>query len=248
MKRVYRTFIYLLAAVFFGISCQPEQPTSEPPSNNNLDMSCFDHYYTSYVYSYHIADSLYLVNGETNECRVFFKVSEMITQSFNKAYYDSLNIKHNDTAYNSWIKCHWQPFFPHNYLSADIRSITITSNADFDEQHLAGTSLNDIVQFMAYTPYPFIQSGYKGKSDTYYTARLDTEITHIIKPVSQCTREDFILTLGYKDNAINGDIQACSLAFSQNPSLSQQHTITVTLLDDAGNTWQASIDMDWTKN
>ncbi len=63
MKQAYRILICLLFAVGICVACQPDQPTPEHhPETEDTDMDCFDHYYTSYVYSYHDADSMYLVD------------------------------------------------------------------------------------------------------------------------------------------------------------------------------------------
>ncbi len=199
--------------------------------------SIFSYDYTSYVYSYHIVDSMYLEKISSNNFKIYFRQSAVpINRESNKVEYDSLGMKHEDMNYNKSI-VRSTPNFPHNYLAFDLLSIILTSNSDFDEQHLAGSPLNDIVQYTAYSPYPFIKSNYS----------LPNEITKIDKCLEECTLNDFILTLGQEENLTAIHIPCCCLTIKQAPTLSKLHTITVTILDDAGNTWEASIDMDWSK-
>ncbi len=208
----------------------------------------------SYVWSYHNTDSMYLSKYNTRkhgeELQDDYGVHVIFMQSGEhpiiawreyEPIYDSICAKHNDTTY-------YQPLvsgtgvFKHNYWAFDLVSIQVTSNANFDAEHPAGTLLNDIVQFTAYTPYPYIQAGYKDCD----------EITLINKPLIECTPADFILTLGNKENDnleyAGHAWSSCYLIVNAIPTLSQQHTITVTILDDAGKTWEASIDMDWRQN
>ncbi len=225
--------------------------------------------YTSYVYSYHFPAEMKLetncfgyseypydstINSPYGFDVLFIDNRAQIVGQSQKGrereIFDSLSIKHGDTNFNQYVtSSSARPNRPHAYLGIDFVSITVTSDTDFDEQHPAGTSLNDIVQYMAYTPYPFIQSGYKysnPKGDNRWDL-LKQELTLIDKPLSECTPEDFILTLGVLDNWIYGKFPACYLLINGTPTSSQKHTITVTILDDAGKTWQSSINMDWSK-
>ena len=47
------------------------------------------------------------------------------------------------------------------YISEDFTEITVTSDKDFDENHPAGESLNDLCRFISFSPYKFISSGYR---------------------------------------------------------------------------------------
>ncbi len=78
-----------------------------------------------------------------------------------KEVYDSLCILHNDVSYNTernyfdgvttWGHC----------AMNDIVSITIQSDNDFDDQHPAGTPLDDVVRFISVSLQKFIDSNYK---------------------------------------------------------------------------------------
>lgn len=45
-------------------------------------------------------------------------------------------------------------------IHPDMTSINIVSNQDFDEEHLAGSSLNDCVTIHLCSYYPYIANGY----------------------------------------------------------------------------------------
>ncbi len=199
-----------------------------------ISMGCdklFEYHYTSYVYSYAIPDTMILI-PDTNGFAVMFQGRDAILRETNPDVYDSLGMKHNDMAYNYDYSFPAPP--PNWYLSVDFKSIIITSDKDFDTNHAAGTSLNDIIQFIAYSPYPFIQRGYRG-----------TERTKIDKKLSDCTWEDFLLTQAQKYDYLMNQVLIGCLYFTSLPQGIQQHTITVTILDDAGKTWEATIDMNW---
>ncbi len=237
---------------------------------SNIIGGSFPMDYTSYVYSYHFPTDMYLSNdyfynhAQSWEAylnspygfSVIFKddwtqTVSQLQRGDKKDRFDALSLKHDDTSFNQEVMsgdaC---PNGPHNYLGFDFLSITVTSDADFDEAHPAGTPLNDIVQFIAYTPYPFIQNGYQYTApESDALARWKEEKTLINKPLSECTPEDFILTLGLMDNWIccNQDISACYLVVKATPTLSHQHVLKVTIVDDMEQTWHASIDIHWPK-
>ncbi len=227
-------------------------------------------HFVSYVYSYSFPSAMELkiddfrygtypyddrISSPYGFCAIFKKYSKSVGQwqhgGSDREIFDSLSMKHEDTSFHQDIILNASyPEVPHEYLGIDFVSITITSDADFDEAHPAGTSLNDLVQFMAYTPYPFIQGGYKysdAKGDRW--DMLKQETTLIDKPLSKCTAEDFILTLGYMNSwaLFREEISAFYLLVKATPTLSKQHTLTVTVVDDAGKTWQDSIKLNWNK-
>ncbi len=224
-------------------------------------------HYTSYVYSYHFPAEMYLIAGRfcygsypcdsTIDSPYGFDVrfkdddKQMVgqwQQGTEREIFDSLSLKHGDIDFHQDIivssAC---PLRPHAYLGIDFASIMVTSDVDFDEEHPAGTTLNDIVQFIAYTPYPFIKSGYKYSNPRGNDSEnLKDELMLIDKPLSECTAEDFILTFGIMNDWFCGDVfPACYLYIKATPTLSKQHTITVTIVDDAGKRWQNSINLNW---
>ena len=108
-------------------------------------------------------------------------------------------------------------------------SIDVTSNADFDENHPAGASLNDIVLFTTFSPYPFIKNGYTGK-----------EFVKNKKTLDQYTQDDFklIFCVGSAPiyNELDEDNYGC-ISFTTEPTANKEHTLTITIKDDYGRTF-----------
>ena len=78
--------------------------------------------------------------------------------------YDALCKRYNDlnyykeTRYIEFVLCR-------DYPSNEIVSIDVLSNADFDSERPAGSSLGDVVRLMSISPIRFIQSNYKETYD-----------------------------------------------------------------------------------
>ena len=81
-----------------------------------------------------------------------------------KEIQDSLCLVNNDVGYNKKrdfiVSTDW------GHCSViDIESISVVSNSNYDNQHLSGTSLNDIVRFISISPQKFINSNYTANCD-----------------------------------------------------------------------------------
>jgi hypothetical protein len=152
-----------------------------------------------------------------------------------KAIYDSLCVLHKDISYNKKRDFIAVPDWGLIY-KGDIVSIDVVSNADFDAQHPAGSSLNDIVRVISVSPYPYIVSGYKKTYDWEHNLpeifqceeRLrEQKNTHecsvyhpVDKRLSELTSSDLILV------ALERGI---FLIFEKQPDLSKEHNLTVTI-------------------
>lgn len=202
--------------------------------------------YTSYVYKYTCPDTMCLRQDRNAQNSIAVCFNGKSIKRENSKLYDVIGKKHNDMTYNK-IEHRNDPAFPHYYLAVDFVSINVISDRDFDETHPAGTSLNDLVRFTAYSPYNYIQRGYQGEPEQEWINKL----------LSECTANDFLMTTydndGYSyyeidvENGYKSLFGACSLQFVQVPTLALQHNITVNILDDAHKTHRAVIDMDWTE-
>jgi hypothetical protein len=69
-----------------------------------------------------------------------------------KVIYDSLCVLHNDMRYNTKRDFIASPGWGDCFKS-DIVSIDVVSNTDFDEQHPAYSSLNDIIRLLSVSLY-----------------------------------------------------------------------------------------------
>lgn len=80
-----------------------------------------------------------------------------ITSRSDAARYDSLTKAHQDYDYN------YDPrFTAYDVLFRGIKSLTITSDTDYDPQHPAGTSLNDIFSLSVDEVVKGVVNGYQG--------------------------------------------------------------------------------------
>ena len=149
-----------------------------------------------------------------------------------KILYDSLCSVHNDMYYNKKeMAKDGIALGIHMNFSSDIKRIDVISNKDFDEQHLAGAFLNDIILFCSITPYSYIKSNYKeefnwadyvnngGRVLTNF--RLNDGDYPIEKKLSILNQEDF--TLAGNSKMIG------NLVFTQEPTLEQTHNLTITI-------------------
>lgn len=173
-----------------------------------------------------------------------------------KDEYDRLCIKHNDLNYNQY-----RLFLMHiaseslAYIDKDFASMDITSDKDYNPAHPAGTDLSDIVRFMSWSPYRFIQSGYSqfyhyDSSDVsksfslvmpiyfdkkWFSNGTDATCYPIDKMVDELRPEDLIL-LGHDWTWPIG-----ILCFETLPAESGGHTITVRMTTDDGEILEDSI-------
>jgi hypothetical protein len=122
-----------------------------------------NHKFQSYINTYmehkdigvYVTDSGNIqLRGEMRE-----KLYSWRSTGYDKEVYDSLCNANNDISYNK----------KRDFIAAPewglastlcINGIDIISNTDFDQNHLAGASLNDIVMFISVSPKRYIDSGY----------------------------------------------------------------------------------------
>jgi hypothetical protein len=141
-----------------------------------------------------------------------------------KETYDALCEKYGDMTFNRDVKMFTNlPNDLPNALSVDFVSVDITSNADFDAGHLAGSSLGDIVMFNAWSFKPYIDSGYTSNDGCW-----------IWELVSELTPAQLTL-LEYQDGP--------TLWIQTAPTLSKTHTFTVTMTADDGRVFSDTIEM-----
>ncbi|MGM9787710.1 MAG: hypothetical protein ACI3ZF_02265 [Candidatus Cryptobacteroides sp.] len=172
-------------------------------------------------------------------------------------HYFSLCEKHNDLSYPHMSSV--VNGFNTSYTQCDFKSINIISNHDYDQEHPKGKSLNDIIRFMAFSPNPFIQSGYSNTynyhgdnniSDTFREImrlqflesdpifKNNSPYHPIDKFVDELTEDDMVL-LGYKNPS-----PLCYLTFEKKPiNITTHHIITIILTADEERTFSKSIEI-----
>lgn len=150
--------------------------------------------------------------------------------------YDSFCEKYGDMTYNreGRVAVSEEPSSQmYSFVSLDI-----VSDADYDETHPAGSSLADLFIFYARSSKPYIDSGYE--KYRYIDADGETfayEMYPIRKNASDITSDDLMLLHGIRDRF------GIHLYFETMPTLSKEHTFTVTFTDERGEMFSDSIEM-----
>lgn len=221
----------------------------------------------SYVVCYHKLYSIKLDTKPTLEnCIVIHSGNDYSTfysltsSGEEKEKYNDLCRKHNDTNYNKYRSFMKRlPSESVTYNDCDFTAIEITSDADYDEAHPAGTDLSDVVRFMSYSPYPYIMSGYKkyfhydssAQSEAFnrlmpylfdtkhFLSETDATCYPIDKMVEDLVPEDLIL-LGQDHHWFIG-----MLYFEKLPAEAGEHAITVKMHVDNGTIFSDTIKMSF---
>ena len=69
--------------------------------------------------------------------------------------FDTLSRFYNDVSYNTWV---W--YGPTRAILGEIKSIKLETIEAFDECHLAGSDISDLVELQYISYYDFVQNGY----------------------------------------------------------------------------------------
>lgn len=240
-NKIHKTAI-AIALMVFGVAA----------NSCDIDPNAWSMYSYSYVLSYysfgdihinytstgHAEDSLWGIyigpKKFTNEWSANAQKEEDV------AAFRAICERYGDTSYNRTVKGD-KNYTIRMYNENELINIDVVSDADFDGEHPAGTSLADIMQFTTVSPMPYISSGYTDEFDwanysgfsewhnamcnfattnyyIYENALHPTDMT-----LSDVTAEELKL-MGFG----NGFMLAM-LFFKKNPTIDQTHTITVTL-------------------
>ena len=104
-----------------------------------------------------------------------------------------------------------------------VNTIAITSNADWNADHPAGTSLNDLFDITYHTYYPYVSNRYVGE-----------ELTTVTKPLTELQYDEMKL--------IQLDI---SLMCSSLPTEFEHHTLTISFELDTDRTATYEVELDF---
>ena len=145
----------LLALMGVVISCDPEEVYE---------------YSTSCVKYYHLINSSdlkikYSSFGGSNVMQVYGKVYKTVSnqsEGEDKDLFDKLCADHGDVSFNRNFTLLSYPGFKCYY--PDFLNISITSEQDYDEDHPAGSSLNDLFVIRCSSLYNWVQNSYDSES------------------------------------------------------------------------------------
>jgi hypothetical protein len=192
--------------------------------------------FRSFVYEYYNAESVFIYETSDRNIAMAFSDRQTVcnwqSKGEQKKLYDSLCTAHNDLTYNKEVTYYESPDPELPALSLNsIASIEVSSNADFDHEHPAGTPLNDIIRFMGKSVYEFLQSNYTNKYDwenipeEYRKERTFRGAFYEFpryKLLSELTPED--MRMQTTDFGV--------LHFEKEPTLSKTHELTITITLD----------------
>ena len=93
-----------------------------------------------------------------------------------KYIYQELCVKHQDTECNRWFS---DPYDPNSANKGgivywkDFVAIDVVSDRDFDTEHLAGSSLGDVVEYGGWSYWEYIKNNYTGREENYISGYIN---------------------------------------------------------------------------
>lgn len=149
--------------------------------------------------------------------------------------HQEISQRNGEVGFNRW--CPSEPMFrPEGEVwNTDnlISNITIVSNSDFDEDHLAGTSLDDIVSICYDTYKPYIDNGYMHPDSSRTEYDYD--------PYKECVAlEDFVA-----ENSKFMSVRNISLSFHNKSTMATRHTFEVTMTIDGKLPYRFTFSVDF---
>ena len=221
MKRIIR-YIALVSIATFGVSCQQVMD----------DLDSMAPYRESFIDQYwQITDTV------DNSELVLFYGELQLRISVNKELiadvdgstqelvdnHKLLSQQFGDTSYNRRTTPGIDSAIANSFMS-----IEITSDAAFDENHPAGSSLSDIVCWRWASWLPYIQSGY---NDDWFVYGAPTK-----KPLRE---------LAVADLTLLQDSDFFTFIFPNTPTLATQHNITITMTTVEGEEYEYIVPVDF---
>lgn len=239
----FKQYIYFFIASLFSCSC--------------FVQSSKIMYSSSYILGYREVETIsvdnrdipqrnsliFAVYGEGHHLYPFDDYNGTVS-NYSIQRFQMLAEKHNDilpkkkaVRFSEPIRFNVGPVAP----AIDIKNVMLTSQSLYDEQHIEGDSLNDIVRIIGLSPYKYIQSGYIDKYDysdknfsdsfcTIYDLRGEKECHPIDKLVKDISQDDlYILTGTSSDGMIISPM--FYLCFEQLPKSRPQQVLLEIITD-----------------
>lgn len=256
-----KSYRKLLNSLFllFSLSILTGCPLFGPTVSEGLKEDCFvrEYFEVSNLFLNSIGDNVFTISYDKSDCKYVSLYSKTKEE---KTKYRSLCTKYGDTN------------FPHRYkstqhdkcavISQDFQRVDIICLNDYDKEHKAGSSLQDISTFYSTSLYPFLKSGYISfehhekikqiespildalypkqfiHSEGYTFRRSEFMPNHLIaKKISQLKREDLLMIGGQYPELL--PIIAV-IKLDKSPTQPGKHDIQVVFIKDNGESIKAS--------
>ena len=188
-----------------------------------------EQYVRSYIQQYIMYDDICVrrSNDNSKHLDLYSKTSKRVdfrSEGNDKIEYENICKANGDTCYNRYI---YTPSglpiimteYPH------FSKINVYSNKDFDEEHPAGTPLNDVIDIIYHSALEYIRSGYTAESSLYEKK---------VKRLSELRDED-----------LNMNTENIFLAFTKDPDIIDIHTITFECINAHGETYTTTYNYDF---
>lgn len=221
MTRQYRYIFFLLASLFL---------LAATGCNRNKTNFVF---HENFIEFYETGNNLGAClreeydNPGDHYIRIYYSdyPSKIIDKESSPVRFRRLAERNGDTSFNQWID-HWRADpseWPYTvYTWADnFQSMHVTSDADWDEAHPAGTPLDDILRITIETYAEFVRSGYQAPDISIEKSML----------ISELTPEDMEMIATYP-----------MIRFTSAPTISPNHTLTLEWTTVEGRVLTASLD------
>ena len=220
--------------------------------------------FRSYVIAYGNVDSISLWKTESGNLLLRIShtddVVNWLSKGDDKVKYDDLCRSHNDM--NCFRTLSFIEFPNSGYfMMEDATAINVTSNQDFDVNHQAGSSLNDVVRLCSASPAAYIRSNYKtsydwqnsypqgfskekeledvrlGYENTLDNPSFDLKALYPIDDLLENITAEQLELLGPGNGFLIG-----YLIFESQPKTQCDHKLTVSMTTDTGKILKTTID------
>lgn len=183
----------------------------------------------SFVNGYMICDGLTVEYVSEYSIHIKATASKMVSlysTGTDKELYDNICQENNDMTFNDII-LFYPPEIPY-YICyyPNFTSIDVISDRDFNAEHPAGTSLNDIIRVYYNSVYDYVSSEYTQ----------DEEIKTKKAMLSNLTAEDLQMVTDY----------GFDLTFGIDPLKKEKHNLTITFTDIQGKKYHTNVVYDFT--
>ena len=161
---------------------------------------------------------------------------EWISPESDPQEFERLAIRNGDVGYNRWLEF-WE--YPSAFAD-NFQTMHITSNADWDEAHPAGTSLDDVLQVRINSSSDFVHDGYDMGEYKYEFLQNYDYLKTIEKRPSELTAADMKMVY-YSLTDFSSQTKSPVIVFTSAPTLEKEHTLTLRWTTVEGDVKTASI-------